>query len=356
MRPRRRITTVLGARPQFIKAAPVSRALRRVFDERLVHTGQHYDPQMSAVFFAELGLPAPDLALHVGSGSHGEQTGRMLEALDRDLQAHRPDAVLVYGDTNSTLAGALAAAKLGIPVVHVEAGLRSFVRDMPEEINRVLTDRVSTLCCCPSEAARRHLAAEGITTGVVVVGDVMFDAVLEAAARVAHDPDQLASLGLSRGPYALATIHRASNTDDPARLRAIVEALGALDLPTCWPVHPRTRAAMARAGIAMPPGVRAVDPLGYLPMIAALTHAAVVVTDSGGLQKEAYWLGVPCVTVRDETEWTETVAAGWNTLVGVDGARLVAAAQRRPRPDCARDAYGPAGAAERVTDAIAALF
>lgn len=354
--PRRRVTTILGARPQFIKAAPVSRALRRCFDERLVHTGQHYDAQMSEVFFAELAIPAPDLALHVGSGSHGTQTGRMLEALDAELQAHRPDAVLVYGDTNSTLAGALAAAKLGIPVVHVEAGLRSFVRDMPEEINRVLTDRISTLCCCPSDVARQHLAAEGITQGVQVVGDVMLDAVLDAAQRVGHDTALLATLGVDAGRYALATVHRANNTDDPARLRAIVEALGALDLPTLWPVHPRTRAAMARSGITMPASVIACDPLGYLAMVTALTHAAVVVTDSGGLQKEAYWLGVPCVTVRDETEWTETVREGWNTLVGADGAALVQAARHRHRPDTARDAYGTAGAAERVTQAIGALL
>jgi UDP-N-acetylglucosamine 2-epimerase len=354
---RPRITTILGARPQFIKAAPVSRALRRVCDERLVHTGQHYDAQMSAIFFAELGLPAPDVELHVGSASHGAQTGRMLEALDAELQTRRPDAVLVYGDTNSTLAGALAAAKLGIPVVHVEAGLRSFVRDMPEEINRIVTDRLSTVCCCPSDTARRHLAAEGITDGVFVVGDVMFDAIRDAAARVSGRPELLEQLALSPGSYALATIHRAVNTDDAQRLRMIIEALGALDLPVCWPVHPRTRAAMARDGIALPPNVLACEPLGYLALAAVLTHAAVVVTDSGGLQKEAYWLGVPCVTVREETEWVETVATGWNTLVGTDVSRLVSAARSRVRPDDAeRSAYGVPGAAERVADVVARLI
>jgi UDP-GlcNAc3NAcA epimerase len=356
-----KVTTIVGARPQFIKAAPVSRALRAVHTERLVHTGQHYDAGMSAVFFEELGIPAPDVTLAVGSGAHGAQTGRMLEAIEADLLAARPDAVLVYGDTNSTLAGALAAAKLAIPVVHVEAGLRSFVRDMPEEINRILTDRVSRLCCCPTEAARAQLAAEGIRGGVVVVGDVMLDALRETAARVAAEPGRLARLGVTAGGYALATIHRAANTDAPDRLAAILHALGCYPGPVLWPVHPRTRAAMARAALALPANVRALDPLGYGDLVAALQGAAVVLTDSGGLQKEAYWVGTPCVTLRDETEWAETVASGWNVLAGCDPARIVAgvetvvaAAAGGALPP--RDAYGLPGAASRVVAAMEAAL
>ncbi|MEQ1690717.1 MAG: UDP-N-acetylglucosamine 2-epimerase (non-hydrolyzing) [Gemmatimonas sp.] len=346
------ITTVLGARPQFIKAAPVSRALRAVHSERLVHTGQHYDPLMSTVFFEELGIPAPDLSLHVGSASHGAQTGRMLEAIEQDLLAHRPDAVLVYGDTNSTLAGALAAAKLGIPLVHVEAGLRSFVRDMPEEINRIVTDRLSTICCCPSASARDQLAREGITEGVQVVGDVMLDALRDTVARVEMEPQRLTALGVTAHDYVLATVHRAANTDDPARLAAIIAAFGALERLVLWPMHPRTRHALAQRNVVMPANVRVVAPLGYLDLVAALSHALVTVTDSGGLQKEAYWLGVPCVTLRNETEWIETVESGWNVLADADTDRIVHAVLRAQTPSVPRDAYGVVGAAQRVVDAI----
>lgn len=347
-----KIVTILGARPQFIKAAPVSRALRVKHTEILVHTGQHYDAMMSDVFFDELGIPAPDITLNVGSAPHGAQTGRMLEGIETVLLREKPDAVLVYGDTNSTLAGALAAAKLGIPIVHVEAGLRSFVRDMPEEINRVLTDRLSTLCCCPSDSARVNLAAEGITQGVSVVGDVMLDALTDTATRVAHDSARLAALGVEPAGYLLATVHRAANTDDLARLRAIIAAFGAARETVLWPMHPRTRHVLGREGIALPTNVRAVEPLGYLDLVAALQHARAVVTDSGGLQKEAYWLGVPCVTLRDETEWTETVASGWNVLADADADRIAAAVRAAHRPDVARDAYGVVGAADRVVAAI----
>jgi UDP-N-acetylglucosamine 2-epimerase len=350
-----KITTVLGARPQFIKAAPVSRALRAVHEERLIHTGQHYDPLMSAVFFDELDIPAPDVTLHVGSASHGAQTGRMLEAIEQDLLAHRPDAVLVYGDTNSTLAGALAAAKLGIPLVHVEAGLRSFVRDMPEEINRVLTDRLSAVCCCPSDVARANLAAEGITAGVVVVGDVMLDALRAAAARVATHHTRLEALNVTPQGYVLATVHRAANTDDRARLGAIIDAFGQLTKPVLWPMHPRTRGVLARTSQALPSNVRVVEPLGYLDLVAALTHAAVAVTDSGGLQKEAYWLGVPCVTLRNETEWTETVQSGWNVLADADVARIVRGVEGARPMTSTRDAYGEDGAAQRVVRSLDAL-
>ena len=360
-----KVVTVLGARPQFIKAAPVSRALRQQHTEILVHTGQHYDPLMSDVFFAELAIPGPDDTLHVGSAPHGAQTGRMLEGVEAVLLRELPDAVLVYGDTNSTLAGALAAAKLGIPLVHVEAGLRSGVRDMPEEINRVLTDRLSMLCLCPSAAAAGNLAAEGIRDGVMVVGDVMLDALLEAAARIEGESQRLAQFGLESGRYMVATVHRAANTDDPDRLDAIVRALGAVgtrECPVLWPIHPRTAALLENRAVSMPQGVRVVHALGYLDMVAVLRGAAVAVTDSGGLQKEAYWLGVPCVTLRDETEWPETVTSGWNVLAGaveqsiVDGVRGMSALGKAGRlHGVARDAYGTAGAAERVVKAIEAL-
>lgn len=350
-----KITTVLGARPQFIKAAPVSRALRRVHTERLIHTGQHYDPMMSDVFFVELGIPVPDLALHVGSASHGAQTGRMLEAIETDLIAHPPDAVMVYGDTNSTLAGALAAAKLGVPLVHVEAGLRSFVPTMPEEINRVLTDRLSQVCCCPGTVARDHLAREGLTRGVVVVGDVMLDALREAEARVANDVARLSALDVTRGGFVLATVHRAANTDGAEVLRSIVSAFNRLCEPVLWPVHPRTRAVLAREHIAVGPHVRLVEPLGYLDMVVATRSARVVVTDSGGLQKEAYWMGVPCVTLREETEWTETVAEGWNVLVGADPEQIVRGVSDARLGPATRDAYGPPGAARRVVESLARL-
>jgi len=351
-----KIVTILGARPQFIKAAPVSRALRRTHAEVLVHTGQHYDAMMSDVFFSELGIPAPDITLNVGSAPHGAQTGRMLEGIETVLLREQPDAVLVYGDTNSTLAGALAAAKLCIPIVHVEAGLRSFVRDMPEEINRVLTDRLSTLCCCPSETAREHLAAEGITGGVTVVGDVMLDALTDTAARVANDPARLTALGVEPSRYLLATVHRAANTDDVVRLRAIIGALGAAAEPVLWPMHPRTQHILAREGIALPANIRSVEPFGYLDLVTALQHARAAVTDSGGLQKEAYWLGVPCVTLRDETEWTETVASGWNVLADADADRILAGVRGAGPSGAARDAYGIVGAAERVVAAMEQRF
>ncbi len=347
-----KIVTVLGARPQFIKAAPVSRELRRVHEELIVHTGQHYDALMSDIFFDELGIPAPDATLHVGSASHGAQTARMLEGVEAVLLRERPDAVLVYGDTNSTLAGALAASKLGIAIVHVEAGLRSFVRHMPEEINRVLTDRLSDVCCCPSDVARANLAAEGLTKGVHVVGDVMLDALTETAARLQNEPLRVQALGVEPGSFVLATVHRAANTDDPARLRSIVDALGAVGGPVLWPIHPRARHAIRQQGVLLPANVRVVEPLGYFDLVSALTHARAAVTDSGGLQKEAYWLGIPCVTLRDETEWTETVASGWNVLVDADTERIVEALRIARRIDAPRTAYGTVGAAARVALAI----
>ncbi len=356
MTARRKIVTVIGARPQFVKAAPVSRALRVAHTEVLVHTGQHYDALMSDVFFSELGIPAPDVTLNVGSAPHGAQTGRMLEGVEAVLLRERPDALLVYGDTNSTLAGALAAAKLAIPIVHVEAGLRSFVREMPEEINRVLTDRLSALCCCPSLTAFNHLAAEGITRNVVVVGDVMLDALTESVARVRTETHRFETLGVPAAGYVLATVHRAANTDDSARLAAILSAFGAMAQPVLWPMHPRTRHVLHANGLRLPANVRVVEPLGYLDLVCALQHARVVVTDSGGLQKEAYWLGVPCVTLRDETEWTETVSSGWNTLADVRVEQIVQAVVQARLGAPVRDAYGVVGAAHRVVRAIETML
>lgn len=318
-----KILTVVGARPQFIKAAPVSAALRTAGHvEILVHTGQHYDAGMSSVFFEELGIPAPDLNLGVGSGSHARQTARMLEALGEALEEQAPDVVLVYGDTNSTLAGALAAAKLSIPVAHVEAGLRSFNRSMPEEINRVVVDHVSTWLFCPSEVAVGHLADEGVTEGVSVVGDVMLDAVRTFLPRAREQSRALETLGLSPRSYCLATVHRAANADDLDRLREVFECLAATRGPVIFPVHPRTRARIEEHGVSLPDNVRMIDPLGYLDMLRLMESCQVMLTDSGGIQKEALWVGVPCVTLRDETEWVETVDCGWNRRTGVSVERV----------------------------------
>jgi UDP-GlcNAc3NAcA epimerase len=310
------ILTVVGARPQFIKAAPVSRAIAaKGIREALVHTGQHFDAAMSDVFFEELDIPPPAYNLEINSLGHGAMTGRMLEKLEAVMVAEKPDLVVVYGDTNSTIAGALAAAKLRISVAHVEAGLRSFNRCMPEEINRVVTDHLSALLFCPTQTAVRNLAAEGIVHGVHVVGDVMYDMTLAAVARVNRSPRILETLGLSPRAYAVCTVHRAENTDDPERLVKIMAWLeeAAQWNPIVMPVHPRTRKRMM-GKIATPKGIRLIDPLGYLDMTCLVHHAAAIFTDSGGLQKEAYFHRVPCITLRDETEWVETVEAGWNRL------------------------------------------
>lgn len=313
---RRTLLTVVGARPQFIKAAPVGRRLAERSGVRhvLVHTGQHHDWNMSERFFDELGLPRPDHELGIAGGSHGAMTGRMLAAIESVLVAERPAAVIVYGDTNSTLAAALAAAKLNLPVCHVEAGLRSFNRTMPEEINRVLTDHVASLSFCPTAAAVANLAAEGITEGVHHVGDVMYDCALAFGGHARETSTILDRLALPERSYRLATIHRAANTDDPARLAAILAYCRAgSDLPVVLPLHPRTRAAVVAHGLSLE-GIRVLDPVGYLDMVRLLQGAAVVLTDSGGVQKEAYFHGVACVTLREDTEWVETIAAGWNRL------------------------------------------
>jgi UDP-GlcNAc3NAcA epimerase len=372
-----KIVSIVGARPQFIKAWPVSRALRQAgHTEILVHTGQHYDDAMSRVFFEELGLPQPDVHLGIGSGSHGQQTGRMLMALEPVLQEHRPDWVLVYGDTNSTLAGALAAAKLHLPLAHVEAGLRSFNRRMPEEINRVLTDHCSDLLFCPTQTAVDNLAREGITRGVHLVGDVMQEALWEAREIARSRSRILERLGLEPRTYLLVTVHRAENTDDPGRLAGIWQALTALagERPVVFPVHPRTRKALARLGLSLnaledaPAGsedgafrvlrpvpgldLRLLSPLGYLDMLRLEESARVILTDSGGVQKEAWWLGVPCVTLRDETEWVETLTNGANLLAGTDPERIRVAVERHVGSRPPSDTKVQPAASHRITDLL----
>lgn len=325
-----KIFTVVGARPQFIKASPVSHAIAQAgMHEVLVHTGQHFDALMSDVFFEELEIPKPAYNLEVNSLGHGAMTGRMLEKIEEAILLEKPDMVLVYGDTNSTVAGAMAASKLNIPVAHVEAGLRSFNRRMPEEINRVVADHVSALLFCPTRTAVANLAAEGIVNGVHAVGDVMFDTTLAAVKRAEGRSTIIETHDLVPGDYAVATIHRAENTDDPARFARIMAWLeaAARDRKVVMPVHPRTRKLM-RARDVLPAGLLLIDPVGYLDMAQLLSQSAAVFTDSGGLQKEAYFHRVPCVTLRDETEWVETVEAGWNRLWTSDSY-----APRRDIPD-----------------------
>jgi len=347
-----RILTVVGARPQFVKAAVVSREIRRRREggadlhEDLVHTGQHYDRGMSQVFFEQMDIPAPAAHLGVGSGSHGAQTGAMLAAVEAEIQGRQPDVVLVYGDTNSTIAGALAAAKLHVPVAHVEAGLRSFNRKMPEEVNRVLTDHCSTWLFCPAAASAAQLAREGITDGVHVVGDVMVDALLHYRNRAERPPRPQ--------PFALATIHRAENTDDPARLRTLIRSLCEAPLPVVLPLHPRTKAALEREGLAASGALQCVPPLSYFEILGHLDACAFVLTDSGGLQKEAYVFGKRCVTLRDETEWTELVDVGGNRVVGADADRIRAAMAWAATPlTDAPPVYGAGDAGVKIVDFLA---
>jgi UDP-GlcNAc3NAcA epimerase len=353
-----RIVTVVGNRPQFIKAAAVSGPLRERHEELLVHTGQHHDETLSAIFFAELGLARPDRELGVGGGSNTEQTARMLAALAPLMHELAPDATLVYGDTNSTLAGALAAAQARVPVIHVEAGMRSFDRTMPEELNRVLTDHMSALLLCASDAAAANLRAESIAGDVAVVGDVMVDVALRRLQAARADDVTAAKHGVARGEYLLATAHRAGNVDHEERLRALVALIAALPGPVVLPLHPRTRARLADAGLlgelTAIDGLRVVEPLGYVEFSALLCQARAVVTDSGGVQKEAYLAGVPCVTLRANTEWVETVATGWNTLVDLDRDAALAALSSAP-PAERPQLYGDGHAAARCVQAIGAL-
>ncbi len=348
-----KIVSIVGARPQFIKAAAVSRLLRQQHTEILVHTGQHYDANMSAVFFDELGIPEPEINLKIGSGRHGAQTGAMLTAIEAVLLQEKPDWVLIYGDTNSTLAGALAAAKLHIPVAHVEAGLRSFNRKMPEEVNRVLADHVSTLLLCSSQTAVDNLAAEGITQGVHLVGDVMLDAQNFAVKQAENRSTILAQLDLQPGEFMLATVHRAENTDNEARLRGIFNAFEALSTPIVLPLHPRTAKMLQNFNLKpKTSNLKLIEPVGYLDMVMLEKSAKMILSDSGGIQKEAYWLGVPCITLRNETEWPETVATGWNKIVGADKTRIVEAARGFVRPKARPSLYGDGSAGRRVVELL----
>jgi len=358
-----RILTVVGNRPQFIKAAAVSGPLRERHEEILVHTGQHHDDSLSRVFFSELGLARPERELGIGGGSNTSQTARMLAALEPLLEDLQPDAALVYGDTNSTLAGALAAAQAGVAVVHVEAGMRSFDRTMPEELNRVLSDHVSELLLCSSETAAANLAAESVAGRVQVVGDVMVDVALRWQPVARANAEIPAAYGLQAGSYLLLTAHRAGNVDDPVRLRALVELVKALPAPVLFPVHPRTGARLRDAGLLAElqraEGLQLTEPLGYIEFSALLCHARAVLTDSGGVQKEAYLAGVPCVTLRANTEWVETLSAGWNTLVDLDPQAALAALARGPlsggSPAERPRLYGDGHAGERCVQAIGEL-
>lgn len=347
-----KILSVVGARPQFIKAAMVSRSLRPRCQEILVHTGQHYDENMSQVFFDELELPEPDIYLGVGSGSHAVQTARMMTGIEEILLKESPDWLVVYGDTNTTLAGALAASKLQVPVAHVEAGLRSFQRAMPEEVNRVLVDHISDALFCPTQPSVDNLSREGITRGVYIVGDVMADALQHFIRLAPQKTSILSDLGLEAHRYALATVHRAANTDDPARLKAILKAFEQMNLPVIFPVHPRTRKVIHDLGWNANRNVRMIEPVGYLEMLQLEANADCILTDSGGVQKEAYWVGARCITLRDETEWVETVELGWNRLVGADTAAIVEAVHDW-RPTAPRlPVYGDGHSAEMISDIL----
>jgi UDP-GlcNAc3NAcA epimerase len=353
-----KIVTIVGNRPQFIKAAAVSGPLRAHHEEILVHTGQHYDDSLSRVFFTELGLERPDRELEIGGGSNTSQTARMLLALEPLLGELNPDAVLVYGDTNSTLAGALAAAQSAIPVVHVEAGMRSFDHGMPEEQNRVLTDHLSELLLCASETAAENLRSESIAAKIELVGDVMVDVAMRWQPTARANEEVTAAYGLMGGSYLLLTAHRAGNVDDPERLRALVELIKALSGPVLFPLHPRTRARLRESGLLdaleQSAELQLTEPLGYLEFSALVCQARAVLTDSGGVQKEAYLAGVPCVTLRANTEWVETVATGWNTLVDLDSAAAIAALERAV-PSERPVLYGDGHAAERCVEAISAF-
>jgi UDP-GlcNAc3NAcA epimerase len=354
-----KVLTVVGNRPQFIKAAAVSPPLRREHEEILIHTGQHFDDRLSAVFFAELGLPAPDRQLEISLGTASSQTSRMLAALEPVLADESPDVVLVYGDTNSTLAGALVGAQAQVPVAHVEAGMRSFDRSMPEELNRVLTDHASTLLLCSTDVAMTNLRHEAVAGRAELVGDVMVDVAMAIAPQARERTDLVRARGLEPGAYLLATAHRAGNVDDPERLALLMEVLTGLPLPVLLPLHPRTdarlRAAGLRDALAQAPGVILTEPLGYVELTALLCQARAAVTDSGGLQKEAFLAGVPCVTLRPNTEWTETVELGWNVLADLDLGRVLAALEREPPAAPPPPVYGDGHAGERVVAALGTL-
>jgi UDP-GlcNAc3NAcA epimerase len=348
-----KVITIIGARPQFIKAAPVSRELRKQHTELIIHTGQHYDANMSDIFFEELHIPKPDYQLGVGSGSHGKQTGEMLAKIEDIFLEEKPDYCLVYGDTNSTLAGALAAAKLHIPVVHVEAGLRSFNKKMPEEVNRIMTDHVSEFLFCPTETAIENLHNENIHHNVFNVGDVMYDAVLYNR-KLANDNSNIISKhGLESKGYHLITIHRAENTDDRGNIENILTAFKQIDTKKVWPMHPRTKHKLESYGLKLEeiPNLVVIEPVGYLDMLTLESNAAKIITDSGGVQKEAYFMKVPCITVREQTEWVETLDKEANILVGTDISKLVSAVEKVVTP-VYMDVFGDGHASKKIVEIL----
>lgn len=351
-----KIVTIIGARPQFIKAAPLSEVIRSTSSlcEVIIHTGQHYDVSMSEIFFNELGIPAPDYNLNVGSGTHGAQTGEMIKRIEEVLLKENPNYVLVYGDTNSTLAGAIAAVKIHIPLLHVEAGVRSFNTHMPEEINRLVTDRISTFLFCPSQTAADNLFSEGIKTGVHVVGDVMLDALSRAVHRSTYHSNVLSRLKLENKQYSLVTIHRAENTDNDIRMKGILRGLAGINHKIVFPVHPRTKNRLNRYGnlIRQIKNIDIIDPVGYLDMVKLEQSARFILTDSGGIQKEAYWLKVPCITFRDETEWVETVSLGWNYLAGAESTKIISLANNLSTPTEYSNIYGAPGACDLIIKAL----
>lgn len=349
-----KLISIVGARPEFVQLAPVSKALREWHEELIIHSGQHYDYCMSAQFFGELGIPAPDYHLECGSAFHGTQTARMLEAIERVLIEERPERVVVFGDTNTTLAGTLAAAKLHIPVAHVEAGLRSFNRSMPEEINRVVTDHISDRLFCPTKTAHKNLSNEGIRQGVEVVGDVMYDALLEAQPLLqARTEALLRRLKVTFQDYVLVTVHRPINADDPIAMQNIAFALNKLDTPIIFPIHPRTRARLEKYEIAWEKHIQLIEPVGYLDMLTLERSAHRILTDSGGVQKQAFFLSVPCVTLREETEWVETVESGWNVLVG-SRSQAILEAVALPKPETPQQKlFGEGDAAIRIAQSLA---
>lgn len=347
-----KIITVVGARPQFIKAAPVSKELRKNNKEILIHTGQHYDENMSEVFFEELNIPKPDYNLKIGSGNHGKTTGKMLEKLEEVYLEEKPDYVLVYGDTNSTLAGALAASKLLIPVIHIEAGLRSFNKNMPEEQNRILTDHLSKLLFVPTNSAIENLNNEGIKDNVYNVGDVMYDAVLNFKEVSKEKSNIVQRLNLEPNNYILTTIHRAENTNDINRLRNIIEALNEADKTIVLPLHPRTRKYISDYNLTFNKNIIIIDAIGYLEMLQLEDNSSKIVTDSGGVQKEAYFMKKPCITMRDETEWVETVSEGWNVIVGTDKNKILKALNSFNPPESQKDIFGDGKASCKIAEIL----
>lgn len=348
-----KIITILGARPQFIKAAPVSRVLRESFTELIVHTGQHYDANMSDIFFEELHIPKPDYHLGVGSGNHGKQTGEMLEKIEEIVLSEKPDFLMVYGDTNSTLAGALVAAKLHVPVIHIEAGLRSFNKKMPEEINRIMTDHVSEYLFCPTDTAVKNLKDENITHNVFNIGDVMYDAVLYNKELANSKSQVLAEHQLEAKNYHLITIHRAENTDDLQNMKNILEAFSQIEETKVWPIHPRTKNKLLSYGLQLDkiPNLKVIEPVGYLDMLTLEANAKKIITDSGGVQKEAYFMNVPCVTVREQTEWVETMEGDANILTGTDTSKILQAVQKQVKPDY-KKVFGDGKASEKIVQLI----